>query len=179
MKVSLSLLLLALALVPTRAGNAIYDAVQGKLVALDGRVLDELTDPARAQNARFYALYFASGADEASQAFTPELARFYQYITQRYRDFELIYVSRDPNEAEMEEFMLQEPLLCPAVAFDDARLIGKINAYAGPNLPSLVFVNANGKVLATSYRNDRYVGPGPVLNFIANYLKKKGNLVQR
>lgn len=166
----LSLLLLVLATVPSEARNKVYGAVEGKLVALDGRVLDQLMDPTRVENARFYAVYFASGEDEASLAFTPQLVQFYKYAAPRYPKFDLIFMSRDPSDADMEQFMLRGPMLCPAVEFSAAKTNPLNRLASGAQLPVLVFLSAEGKILASSTKQPLE----QVLSYMDNFLKKNG-----
>lgn len=166
----LSLLLLFLVVSPCEARNKVYGAVEGKLVALDGRVLDTLMDPTRVKNARFYAIYFAAENDEASQAFTPTLVQFYQYASQRFPKFDMILMSRDASDADMEEFMLSGPMLWPAVEYSAAKTNPLNRLASGAQIPVLVFLTAEGKVLASSTKQSLE----QVLSFMDNYLKRNG-----
>ncbi len=166
----LSVLLVLLAATPSEARNKVYGAVEGKLVALDGRVLDTIMDPTRVKNARFYAIFFAAGNDEASQALSSQLVQFYKYASPRYPKFDIIFISRDASDWEMEEFMLKGPMLWPAVEYNEAKTNPLNRLASGAPIPVLVFLSAEGKVLASSTKQS----PEQVLSFMDDFLQKNG-----
>ncbi|MEM1059934.1 MAG: thioredoxin-like domain-containing protein [Verrucomicrobiota bacterium] len=171
---ALILALLVTVLLPAQAENVIYEAVKGKLVAVDGRMVAPLENTSRVENAKFYAIYFSAHWCPPCRKFTPKLAKFYKKYSQRYGDFDVIFVSSDKSAEAMDEYMIDEKMLFPAVKFEDRKNLGKIDSYRAKGIPNLVFVDSEGKVLSASYKDGKYIGPYEVLDEMEDILKEKG-----
>ena len=52
----------------------------------------------------------------------------------------------------------------PTLRFEAIRNTPDIVRYAGPGIPCLVLVDANGQVLSDSFRGGNYAGPDAVLD---------------
>lgn len=100
---------------------------------------------------KYYALYFAAGWSGASRQFTPELVAAYPKIKAAHPEFELVFVSYDESEPEMISFMTEEKMPWPAVKHDALKNSSFLRRHRGKGVPNLVFLNANGKVLSSSY----------------------------
>jgi len=114
----------------------------------------------RLQEVKYTLFYFSAHWCPPCRKFTPELVKFYN----RYKtddNFEIVFVSADRNEGAMREYFAEMPWL--AVRYDQVRDSGLAQRYAGPGIPCLVMVNADGEVVSDSYRNGQYVGPQRVL----------------
>jgi nucleoredoxin len=140
---------------PATSGS-VSSMVDGKLI----NHAEEVIPAARLQDVKYTLLYFSAHWCPPCRKFTPELVKFYnKHKTDD--NFEIVFVSADRNEAAMREYFAQMPWL--AVRYADVRASGLAQRYAGPGIPCLVMVNADGEVVSDSYRNGQYVGPQQVL----------------
>jgi nucleoredoxin len=144
----------------------------GKLVFLKGKSL--LPVPAtRLDGTKFYAIYYSAHWCPPCRAFTPELVEAYNKIKARRPEFELIFVSSDQDEGAMKDYMVGDKMPWPALKYSDARsgrLLPRPDNERG--IPNLVFVDADGKDLSTSYTADGdYLGPRKVLKDIQKHFK--------
>src|SRR6185369_1534348 len=87
---------------------------RGSLMTVDVEKPQDF-DVERLAGVKYFALYFAASGQEASKAFTPDLAAFYRSFKSSHPEFELIFVSRDANENEMLEWMRSAGMRCPAI----------------------------------------------------------------
>jgi len=107
-------------------------------------------------------IYFSAHWCPPCRTFTPELV-------QHYRDkgghtkFEVIFVSRDHDEAAMLSYMQGEQMPWVATKFGSRSVDALAKHYAGKGIPCLVLVDKTGKVLSHSYKDGTYVGPHAVL----------------
>lgn len=129
-------------------------ALVGKTVALAGGRLV----PAPAGKPKFYLFYFSASWCGPCHRFTPELVKFYREQKAAHPDFEVILVSRDRSQADMVRYMDEFHMPWPAMA-QPGRQESAIEDLSGRGIPCLVLVDAHGKVLAHSYKGNRYVGP--------------------
>ena len=96
--------------------------------------------------------------------FTPKLVEFYNRTKPAHPEFELILVSSDYTEPDMEAYMKTDAMPWPALDFrKGASEKHVLTSYRGKGIPCLVFLDANGKVLSHSYVGTSYVGPGKVM----------------
>ncbi|WP_043583282.1 thioredoxin-like domain-containing protein [Geminisphaera colitermitum] len=100
---------------------------------------------------KFYGIYFAAGWSGASRKFTPELVAAYPALKAAYPEFEIIFVSADESEPEMLAFMTEEKMPWPAVGYENIKIATSVRKHRSKGVPNLVFVNAHGKLLASSY----------------------------
>lgn len=144
----------------------------GKLVAIKGKSLSPVS-AARLSGTKFYAIYYSAHWCPPCRAFTPELVDAYKKIKARRPEFELIFVSSDNNEDAMKDYMQETGMPWPALRYSDARskrFLQRPGHERG--IPNLVFVDANGKDIFTTYTSDGdYQGPGKVLSDINRHFK--------
>ncbi len=96
---------------------------------------------------------------------------FYNRIKPANPQFELIFVSNDHSDEDMEAYMKSDRMPWPAIAYKKIKSNKRLTSYAGAGIPCLVFVDANGNVLSDSYVSGSYVGPAKVLADIEKTLK--------
>lgn len=138
---------------PTRL-QRLFD---GKLVRYAGGRLQ----PADLGGVRLVALYYSAAWCGPCRQFTPELVRAYAELKAKHPAFEVVFVSADRSAGEMLGYMREDAMPWPAVRFE--RREQAMLDYSGPGIPCLVLVDAEGRVLADSYRGDDYLGPQHVL----------------
>jgi len=105
--------------------------------------------------------YFSAAWCPPCRKFTPKLVDFYN-LKRTHNNFEIIFVSADRDAKAMIRYMQTYKMPWPAIKFDQIQA-SQANRYAGSGIPCLVLFDANGKVIADSYLNGRYVGPIQVL----------------
>lgn len=149
-------------------------AIQNDLVISEGKKLAPF-DGAPLAKAKYIAVYFSASWCGPCKAFTPELVDFYKKTKAKHDDFELVFVSRDRSENDMAAYMAEDKMKWPALNFAKAKSSNPLSGYAGPGIPCLVFLDAEGKVLSDSYEGKNYVGPQKVLADIEKTLRKAGS----
>lgn len=110
----------------------------------------------------YYAIYYSAHWCPPCRKFTPQLVSFYNSYSKRHDNFEIIFVSSDRSEDEMEDYMKSANMPWLALEFGNRR--HPATQYSGRGIPCLVLLDNNGNVLAHSYVGSRYVGPTSVMN---------------
>ena len=143
----------------------------GRLVKLEQGVLKPF-DLRKLRGVKFYGLMFSAGWCGPCREFAPHLLDSYRKLKEIYPEFELVLVSNDRSPAEMLNYMREENMPWPAIKYSELREIDRITRLAGPGIPCLVLVDADGKVLADSFKGSTYLGPDSVLDTTWRVLKK-------
>jgi nucleoredoxin len=144
------------------AAAPLAETLKGDLVSLSGKRTHRFDDATLA-NTKYFAVYYSASWCGPCRAFTPKLVEWYNKNKPAHADFELIFVSSDQGEAEMDEYMATDKMPWPALKFTKKAANKSVTKYAGPGIPCLVFLDAEGKVLSDSYVRGSYVGPQKVL----------------
>ena len=135
----------------------------GHLVELhDGRL--QPFDQRRLNGVKFYGIMFSAGWCGPCREFAPHLLDSYRRLKEMYPEFELVLVSNDHSPGDMLNYMKDEKMPWPAFKFGDAREVDEIARLAGPGIPCLVLIDAEGKVIADSFMGSSYLGPDSVLD---------------
>jgi len=143
--------------------------IKNDLVRYNGRVLMPTqlrTDP------DYYAFYFSAHWCGPCRKFTPELVAFYNAMSKQTDNFEVIFVSSDRSEADMQEYIRSSGMRFPALDYYKRRSATAITRYAGRGIPCLVVVDRRGRVVADSYRGNQYIGPYEPLKKLAALLRQ-------
>ena len=146
--------------------------LRGKLVSLHDGALHACDDNVE-DSKKLFAFYFAAAASAPCRQFTPQLVRFYQDFAPKHPAFEVVLVSLDRSADSMEAVMRQDAVPFPALAFDQRASQPGIMKLAEGNPPRLVLVDGEGRLVADSYVDQKYVGPQHVLDEL-NKLAKAG-----
>lgn len=145
------------------AAQDIASQLSNRLVSLSGKRTQPVADQS-VKDAKYIALYYSAGWCGPCRAFTPELVRFYNENKAKIPGFELVFMSQDNSEPEMEKYMAEMSMPWPALRFSAVRTSSNLMKYAGPGIPCLVLLNDKGNVLSHSYEGKRFLGPGKVLD---------------
>ena len=140
--------------------------LSNRLVSLNGKRTQPLADDP-VKDAKYIALYYSAGWCGPCRAFTPELVKFYNENKAKIPGFELVFMSRDRSEPEMEQYMAEMSMPWPALRFSAVRTSTNLLKYAGPGIPCLVLLNEKGEVLSHSYDGPKNLGPGKVMGDLA------------
>lgn len=163
------LLALAIALalsLPAARAQEIAAQLSNRLVTLNGK-RTQPTGDASVKDAKYIALYYSAGWCGPCRAFTPELVKFYNENKGKIPGFELVFLSQDNSEPEMEKYMAEMSMPWPALRYSAVRTSSSLMKYAGRGIPCLVLINDKGEVLSNSYAGERYLGPGKVMADLA------------
>ncbi|MBL9160328.1 MAG: redoxin domain-containing protein [Verrucomicrobiales bacterium] len=142
------------------APSVFKELIESKLVAVDGKRVSKYE---MAEEPQYYAFYFSASWCGPCKAFTPKLISFYNESPGAKKTFEVVFMSRDNSEGDMEEYMTTDKMPWPAVRFRDADRIDEITKYRGRGIPCLVLVDRQGNVVSDSYVGDEYRGPTVVM----------------
>lgn len=119
----------------------------------------------------YYAIYFSAHWCPPCRKFTPKLVSAYNELKGKHKNFEVIFFSSDKGKKEMAEYM--EETHMPWYGFDYKKAKkSPIRDYSPRGIPCLVILDKDGKVLAHSYKGDKYLGPTAPLEELKKLLKK-------
>lgn len=150
--------------------NVVSKGLIGDLVALDGRKLKKF-DAASLGGKKYFAVYRSASWCGPCRRFTPDFVSWYKSKSSKRDQFEVIFVSSDRSEKDMEEYMVEDRMPWPALDFSKKGKRSPIQGLGGRGIPDLILIDADGKVLSTSYEGDNYVGPRKVMKDLDDLLK--------
>ena len=156
---------------PARAADNFAGLLNNKLVMVKNRGFSSY-DTKKLAATKYYALYFSSHTCAPCRRFTPELITFYQDLKPKHPEFELIFVSLDDSKKSMLNYMSENQMPWPAIAYDNKQTIANLNRYRGGGIPCLVLLDAKGKILSNTFVDGQYLGTAKVLSDIETKLGK-------
>ena len=162
-----------------------------KLDAESGEIVDHALDPEVALD--HFLFYYSAGWSPTCQKFTPALIQFYNEKRAAGAKFEIVFVSFDDSEEEMEEYITSAKMPWPALRFgaieiapaaardddedgEDAKAkednpLDFVRRAAGRGVPCIAVMDSRGLILAHSYRRRRdYLGAEKPLEEFAKIL---------
>jgi len=102
-----------------------------------------LVDLAAFAKQEFRLIYFSAGWCPPCRGFTPVLKDFYQQVNKPLKRVEVVFVSRDENEANFQAYYKEMPWL--AVEFkEQARIQALLARFQVKTIPTLVLLHADG-----------------------------------
>lgn len=102
---------------------------------------------------KYTALYFSAHWCPPCRMFTPKLVEWYKEFKKNHPNFELVFVSSDRSQADMEEYIKGAGMPWPAVKFDMARS-EKLRNLSSDGIPYLVLIGEDGKPLTAKPGNE-------------------------
>ena len=147
-------------------------AMKNSLVSVQGHGVHNFDATALA-GTKYFGIYYSASWCPPCQLFTPKLVEFYHRVKPLHPEFEVVFISSDYSQLEMEAYMKKDAMPWPALAFAKKNMKKALTQYAGPGIPCLVLVDAAGKVLSDSYVGTNYVGPNKVLRDIEATLQSE------
>lgn len=142
---------------PRGGSNAMTQKLDGLLVRnKDGKF--EPFDAAKLNDKKFIAVYFSASWCGPCRRFTPSLVQWYLERKAKSDDFEVIFVSLDREERDMNMYMVNDHMEWPAVSFKRIEN-NPLMKYSGQGIPCLVILDSSGSVVSHSYEGDKYLGP--------------------
>ena len=145
------------------AADAMSKFLKGALVRSQNGSVVPADDEAFA-NKKLIGLYFSAQWCGPCRKFTPKLVEYYNRVSNQHPEFEIVFFSLDKSASAMESYMREDKMPWPAI--DYAKLQEKEalkKNSGGDGIPSLVVVDATGRVISSSYVDGKFLGPQKVL----------------
>jgi nucleoredoxin len=149
--------------VQSASADAIYKFLRTDLVRYHNGSLVRADDEALAHK-KLFAFYFSAHWCQPCRKFTPQLVEYYNRVVAQHPEFEIILYSFDKSAAALENYMRETNMPWPAIDFEKLQAKEVLKKNAGNGIPSLVLVDATGRVLSSSYAGTQYLGPAKVLS---------------
>ena len=131
--------------IPAQQFN-LQELLGNSLVNAQGKPVDPST-----LKGKTIGLYFSAHWCGPCKAFTPKLIEFRNKIA---KDFEVVFISSDRDEAAMFNYMKESGMSWPALPFNSEKK-GELNKlFQVRGIPSLVVLNDKGALVSTTARND-------------------------
>ena len=121
-------------------------------------------------NGKIVGLYFSAHWCPPCRQFTPKLVKFRDEMVKNNKKFEIVFISFDRSEKDMQGYMKDTKMQWLAVPFNDTRksISGK---YGISGIPSLVILGPDGSTITNNGRGDVTAHPGNAFNMWANKFK--------
>lgn len=156
---------------PAAGGASVFDKVlEGNLVKLSGKSLKSCKDATKPT--KYYLFYYTASWCGPCQKFTPSLVDFYKKHKPGNDEFELVLVTSDSDEKDMEKYAQDKDMPWPQLKLAKTEKFKKEFQHPGTGIPNLVLTDLDGKLLKTSYVDGNYVGPASVMDYLGSILKK-------
>jgi nucleoredoxin len=144
--------------------------LDGKLVRLQG----DQFQPVSARDiadVRVFGLYHSAMWCGPCRVFTPKLVAQYKRLKQQYgNQFEIILVSHDRDQFNMQNYMKSEGMPWPAVRF--GTIVDQFKRYDPNGIPWLVALNSAGEPMTKNGADRKYISPEKILAAIEELLAK-------
>ncbi|MDQ3197571.1 MAG: hypothetical protein M3Q46_00015 [Verrucomicrobiota bacterium] len=148
---------------PPSPGQAlILEALKSKLV----RCRDGSTKPAdgsELETKKFVALYFSAHWCAPCRKFTTQLVDYYNRVAATHPEFEIIFVSSDRSRFGWETYIRETKMPWLAVDYDQISNLRGVKDLGGASIPSLLVLDRESHVVASSYDGEKYLGPANAL----------------
>jgi len=101
---------------------------------------------------KYLFIYFASHQSDAAKNFTARLIEFYDDTCKKGdNDIGIIFVPTDKSQRDMNSLMQDSGMPWPGLRVNTSASIDLRRRYAGPDVPCLVLLDENDKLLSSSY----------------------------
>lgn len=132
------------------SSNAILAPHSKDLVALKGGKVA----PFHADDflkARYTVLYFGAGWCSDCREFCPSLVKAYNAQPKGATRFEVLLLTQDKTQKDMEKYMAEEKMKWPALAFDKMATATDLQKYySNKGIPCLTIIDQKGTVILQS-----------------------------
>lgn len=149
--------------------SRIVAALNNLLVDAQGRPVN---DNAKLNGAQLFAFYFGAGWCGPCRRFSPGLVKELTPLLGLNPDLAVVYLSNDKTPAAMQAYMQEVGMPWAGVRYESWSKVPLLMSYSGGTVPQLLVLDRHGRILANSFRGDRYVGPEPVKRLLLKNLKQ-------
>ncbi|XP_071481380.1 nucleoredoxin-like [Diadema antillarum] len=119
------------------------EVIPGKLINNKKEEVPEVKD-------KITGLYFSAHWCPPCRNFTPELVKTYNKLKEDGRDFEIIFITWDRAEESFTKYFQDMPWL--AIPYGDPRVAELAKVFQVAGIPSLIILDAEGKVITAEGR---------------------------
>ncbi len=151
--------------------ESMNEKISGDLVRLSGKELVPATDALEGKDV--IAVYYSAHWCPPCRAFTPKLSDFYDEASEKYPNFQLVFVSSDRSADAMKEYMEWGKMKFPAVKYSERDESG-LDKLSARGIPYLVVLDAEGNQLLGKAPGESWKAPQLVLSELEDMLKSKG-----
>jgi nucleoredoxin len=155
---------------PPKSPHAFAARITGDLVRLEKRELVSV-DPSYLTGKKFIVLYHSAAWCGPCRRFTPDLVKFYRRKKSDQDKFEILFVSGDRSEEAMLEYMIDDKMPWPAVAYNRLQTRHPAHDYRVGGIPALVILDETGTPLPELNLDQDYVGARAALEILDKRLR--------
>jgi len=135
-------------------------------------------DGTELENKKFVALYYSAHWCGPCRKFTPQLVEYYNRVAAAHPEFELIFVSADRSRFGWETYIREMKMPWLAIDYDQLGDLGAVRKLGGSSIPSLLLLDGNSRIIASSYDGEKYLGPQNVIAALDQiFAGKAGNQI--
>lgn len=157
----------------SRAGAqtaSVFDEIlDGNLMKLNGKTLKEFEPESKPT--KYYLFYYTASWCGPCHKFTPSLVKFYNEHKPKGNEFEIILVTSDDSQGDMDGYASQLKMDWPHLKLSKADDFKKKFKHPGGGIPNLVLTDLQGNLIKTSYEGKRYLGPTVVMEHLGELIK--------
>lgn len=138
----------------TESSKSIFDeTLQSDLVKLEGRRVGKYK--MAAPPTKYYIFYYSASWCPPCQAYTPQLVEWYLDSIKNNPHFELIFISKDRSEDDMEEYIKTKHMPWPAIKYSKIENFKSLFPHDVSGIPSVIVCNLKGEVVAKTREFDQ------------------------
>ncbi len=129
------------------ATPSVFDSVlSGNLLRLDGKKLGKCKDATTPT--KYYIFYYTASWCGPCQAFTPSLVTFYNETKTGNTNFELVLITSDQDEDNMEQYAVAKKMPWPQLELKEVNKFEKKFNHGVTGIPSVVVCDLEGNIVA-------------------------------
>lgn len=154
---------------PGGAQSVFDEILNGNLMKLEGKKLEKFE--LKSKPTKYYLFYYTASWCGPCQKFTPSLVKFYNEQKSKGNDFEIILITSDESEADMNGYAGKAKMEWPHLKLSKVDDFEKKFKHPGTGIPNLVLTDLQGNLIKTSYEGKNYLGPNAVMEHLGSLLK--------
>lgn len=155
-------------------GGSLVSLLKDKLVRChDGTI--QAADSSALESKKLVAFYYSAHWCPPCRKFTPQLVDYYNRVAAEHPEFELVFVSFDKSRFNWETYMRDTKMPWLAIDFDQLGSFAQLKQLGGESIPSLLVVDDQSRVVASSYDGQSYLGPQNALATLDKIFAEAGS----
>lgn len=149
-------------------GSSLTELLDGTAVTSQGNIVS----PDYVLNTDYLVIYYGASWNPASQSVTKDLVAYYNKEKGGLL-FQVLYISDDHSEREMYNYMKTYAMPWPTVLYHSKSNKILKERYGDRGSPRLILMNRKGRLLADTYRGNKYLGPNHVITELDKLLNNR------
>lgn len=158
---------------PSPNESPILEILKDKLVHCHGGTISR-GNGSELEGKKYVALYYSAHWCGPCRQFTPQLVEYYNQTVAAHPEFELIFVSFDHSHFEWENYVRDNQMPWLAIDYDQLADLNGVKQLGGNSIPSLLILDSDSRLVASSYDGDKYLGPKNALAALDRVLAGPG-----